>query len=454
MLLHLKMYEKLESMLQDCASPVSWEDMCAAVEITHGQGYVYTQHGVTRALRVWDENRQKTVIDRIVKVLQQVTDGFGVPTYLTSGTLLGLTRDNALIPHDDDIDTAYISRAPDYLNWALEWNSLSAFLNRLPACSSKKHLPGLLHVTVEVDEKKRSVRFDLFSSIVESGYLNEYPLDTGSVPIESVEPISTRKFLDIVVPIPAVPEDLLQVNYGDGWRTPDPKFRFDWASAGKQYANRITAMAKSLPSAGWLRAQIPMVCGAQIPANGASDSQHQIAALEEAFTRSGRGSILVFGSKNQDLIARAKEITLASERRLCVLDADIAGSNSSNDSTAPVRFSMNSASGTDSIVGSATEVTEALAKAGETFETVFLATESRERTNTACSMIKEFMADECHIVFNEFLLEKDGKLSGEQYQAVLHDDCLHGRALKAIGRTEHSQVIMHATSRLVANHLI
>ncbi len=36
--------------------------------------------------------------------------------------------------------------------------------------------------------------------------------------------------------LPANPEKMLEVNYGEGWRHPDPLFKFPWASANKAFA--------------------------------------------------------------------------------------------------------------------------------------------------------------------------------------------------------------------------
>jgi hypothetical protein len=41
----------------------------------------------------------------------------------------------------------------------------------------------------------------------------------------------------VLVPMPAVPEELLAANYGSGWRTPDPLFAFEWKRAHERFSD-------------------------------------------------------------------------------------------------------------------------------------------------------------------------------------------------------------------------
>lgn len=454
MLLHLGMHDKVEAILQNDGSSASWDDVCSAVELTCGPGFVYTQHGVTRALSAWNEERQKVILERIVATLDRISLDFGASAYLTSGTLLGIIRENSLIPYDDDIDSAYVSKATDYFNWALEWVSLKEFLNQIPGCTAVAHLPGLLHVTLRLDEKS-SIRFDVFSSIVEHGYLNEYPLDVDVLRIDSIEPLSRMDFMGIDVPVPADPEALLRTNYGDGWRKPDPKFRFDWANAGKQYGKRIVGMSGSLPTSSWMRDQLPVICGPIEQDTSSSSAMHyKIASLEKAFSLSDRRSILVVASEKA-LVAHA--VALATEHgcTLLIVDLDALCETIPGDqATGGVSISDGVVDRPIAIYGGPEAVRATLHSSGKRFGTFFLGVCSRSSANTVLSTVSGVLADECHIVLDGFIPEDGSDISGTQYQALLHDDCLKGRALKALGRTQCSQVIFHATNRLVANYLI
>ncbi len=54
-------------------------------------------------------------------------------------------------------------------------------------------------------------------------------------------PLATREILGVGVRVPRVPEEVLTWNYGPGWRTPDPLFKFDWVGARERFGAFITA---------------------------------------------------------------------------------------------------------------------------------------------------------------------------------------------------------------------
>jgi len=49
-------------------------------------------------------------------------------------------------------------------------------------------------------------------------------------------PLSRRRMGSVTVKLPAVPERLLEQNYGPEWRIPNPLWRFDWREAWDKFA--------------------------------------------------------------------------------------------------------------------------------------------------------------------------------------------------------------------------
>jgi len=44
-------------------------------------------------------------------------------------------------------------------------------------------------------------------------------------------------------PIPKNAEKMLSLNYGEGWKTPDPYFVFQWRSAKQRFSTFLSAVA-------------------------------------------------------------------------------------------------------------------------------------------------------------------------------------------------------------------
>ena len=154
----------------------------------------------------------------------------GYEVFLNSGTLLGVVRDKKLIDHDDDVDLAIILKATNTRDAAEEWNALRGKLERLGLFDAENFKSDPIYKLKPIG----SVQIDLFPAWQEDGKFFVYPHTHGVLPAKDVLPLRMCELTGHA--LPARPEKMLAVNYGDGWRHPDPLFKFPWASANKAFA--------------------------------------------------------------------------------------------------------------------------------------------------------------------------------------------------------------------------
>lgn len=186
-------------------------------------------YGPRLALRTADE-----VWPQVAAVLERLHET-GHRAFVNSGTLLGLVRGDGIIDNDDDVDLAVLLHADTAEAAADEWLALRQSLRE----------SGLLNIEFDdratVHTKAASpdgLKMDLFPGWVSDNRLYLFPYCFGEVSADDVvplRPIAVEGSTDLAGP--AHPEALLAVNYGDDWRTPDPLFAFDWASAKERFSH-------------------------------------------------------------------------------------------------------------------------------------------------------------------------------------------------------------------------
>ena len=183
-----------------------------------------------------DSRDDAWVWDCVGQVTQAVA-ALGHEAFVVSGTLLGVTREGGLVPHDSDVDMALLLHAGSLDELADEWVQLRGRLAQA----------GILNASyVNTGKRLYKLRLpndfgcDLFPAWEIDGRVSIWP-HTHEVDPASVLPLSTREVRGVEVRVPQVPEDVLTCNYGPGWRTPDPLFEFDWAGAKERFATFITA---------------------------------------------------------------------------------------------------------------------------------------------------------------------------------------------------------------------
>ncbi|WP_050931488.1 LicD family protein [Aestuariivita boseongensis] len=161
----------------------------------------------------------------------------GYEVFLNSGTLLGVVRDQKLIDHDDDIDLAVILKAGSAVEAAAEWKGLTEDIRELGILDEENFGMASIIKLLPVDK----VQIDLFPAWFEEDRLFVFPHTFGQLTRGDVLPL--RPCAVSGNPIPAEPEKMLAINYGDGWREPDPYFKFPWVEAKRKFKTFQEALA-------------------------------------------------------------------------------------------------------------------------------------------------------------------------------------------------------------------
>ncbi len=167
-----------------------------------------------------DHDLVRSNVGRVIEELQKVSRG----VFLNSGTLLGVIRDGKLLDHDDDIDIGICLHATTEENAAAEWVALRRLLSDLGVFKEEGTSPLIYKLKSE-----GGYQIDLFPCWVQEGRVCVFPHTYGQLAERDIFPTGICEVTGF--PVPARPEKMLAVNYGENWKTPDPYFRFDWRSA-------------------------------------------------------------------------------------------------------------------------------------------------------------------------------------------------------------------------------
>jgi hypothetical protein len=85
---------------------------------------------------------------------------------------------------------------------------------------------------------------DLFPAWLEDGRLYIWPHTFADASEADLLPLATTQQHGNELEIPQNPDRILAINYGDGWRHPDPSFRFDWVRAQQRFEQFISVVKR------------------------------------------------------------------------------------------------------------------------------------------------------------------------------------------------------------------
>lgn len=147
----------------------------------------------------------------------------GVEPFLAYGTLLGAVREGAVLGHDSDADLGYVSGRTDPVDVARESFRVQRSL-AAEGWETYRYSGAAFRVTVRQGEAR--VGLDVFGGFLDHGRLYLMGEVGTDFRAEWLWPLGECALEGRPMPVPAHPDKLLAAMYGEGWRVPDPAFRF------------------------------------------------------------------------------------------------------------------------------------------------------------------------------------------------------------------------------------
>lgn len=168
---------------------------------------------------IWDDVRN------VVRSLEQ----WSTDIFLNSGTLLGVVRDGKLIDHDDDVDLGMVIDARTEREAGRIWARICGEMAEAGLLT--EYDPEA--ATIAKLKTRTGLLLDLFPAWAFRGQVFVYPHTYGELSESEVLPLQPCELTGMQ--LPAQPEKMLAVNYGEGWRQPDPYFSFPWKRRKSQF---------------------------------------------------------------------------------------------------------------------------------------------------------------------------------------------------------------------------
>ena len=152
---------------------------------------------------------------------------------------MGFVRKVRLLPHDDDLDIAILLPATSAAEAAEQWLGIK---NTLFARGTlNENLFAINNPPVLKPKRIDGVPIDLFPAWIENEKLFVCPHTFGDLAPADAFPI--RYDVRTQTPIPAKPEKMLEINYGQDWRIPNTSAKLPWPIWKKNYRQFLNAQA-------------------------------------------------------------------------------------------------------------------------------------------------------------------------------------------------------------------
>lgn len=163
----------------------------------------------------------------VAKVIQSVT---GSEAFLYSGTLLGYVRENGFIPHDKDMDCAYLSQTATAQEARAEFVKVGEAL----VAAGYQVTPKASCIAVRDRHGSRDM-VDIAHLFRKPNGFVGFPFGTvgvEEVPAEDFLPVQESTLSGHPVNVPSHPDRIVAHVYGDDWRIPNPDFK--WKDARRR----------------------------------------------------------------------------------------------------------------------------------------------------------------------------------------------------------------------------
>lgn len=172
-----------------------------------------------------DQSTRDLIVEVVQAVLRDLREAAGLDAFLSYGCLLGAVRDGRMIGHDADADVSYLSKHSHPYDIARETQATARTMRALGYTVARMSSGDFKIWTPLPDGRKCGI--DVFGAYYFDGLFHMLPSVRGELPRDALLPTSTVVLEGREVVAPARPEEVLALTYGEGWRVPDPSFKFN-----------------------------------------------------------------------------------------------------------------------------------------------------------------------------------------------------------------------------------
>lgn len=167
---------------------------------------------------------RQALVNTVARLLDTLNAGTPLPAFAAYGTLLGAVRSGTLLGHDHDADIAYLSDADNPADLVRHSFAVQRFLRR-QGWTVTRSPNGFLAAQVDLPSG-RHAHVDIFSAHFahDRFYLERWV--GGALKRHHLLPLGHVLLEGTTLAAPSQPEALLACTYGDGWRIPDPSFKY------------------------------------------------------------------------------------------------------------------------------------------------------------------------------------------------------------------------------------
>ena len=203
--------------------------------------YILTLHGYTLPFRNRDQTEVVTELSAVCALLSAQK----IEYFINSGTLLGAVREGTFLGHDDDADLAVVVSGDTEQERMRSFIEIGHQLKQ--AQELRKPIEYSKATPVMKIELKSGVKVDLFPLWIEDDRVFVWPHTFGELATDDVFPLSMQRLNEVSFPAPKDPPKMLQINYGEGWNSPDAHFQFPWSQAKQKFKSTLDCYHEQRP---------------------------------------------------------------------------------------------------------------------------------------------------------------------------------------------------------------
>ncbi|MFT4264836.1 MAG: class I SAM-dependent methyltransferase [Nocardioides sp.] len=207
---------------------VAFDDSAERVAVVDESGSPYSIDKVghlTRAFEETSDDVKSELLDATETVLRELRERCGVDAYLCYGALLGAVRQGTMLGHDSDVDLCYYSHHTTPADIIAESYRIQRALRELDWTVLRMSAGDIKVIWPLSDGQVAHI--DIFSAFTINGTFYQFGNRNGLFDVEAdLLPLGTITLEGRELPAPKRPEGMLAFIYGEGWRQPDPGFRY------------------------------------------------------------------------------------------------------------------------------------------------------------------------------------------------------------------------------------